>query len=439
MALFGTDGIRGSYGDFLTAELAERVAFAAGQLIPPRSRVIVGRDPRQSGVELEAGIISGFTKCGHDVARIGVIPTPGLAFLACETGIALGVMITASHNPATDNGIKIFGHDGMKISDLDEDRIEKWVNSDAQVAQSISGALNDDNSAVERYVNHLKSSIDSRLSGLKVVVDCAHGAASVIAPRVLRELGAEVSVIGARPDGLNINSGVGSTHLELLQETVQKERADIGIAHDGDADRTLMVDARGRVIDGDAILAALAISMSNANQLEKNTVVTTVMSNLGFHKKMAAVGIAVEVTSVGDRYVLERINEKKLSLGGEQSGHIIIRRLATTGDGILTALSILALMAKKEFTSESLYEVFPKYPQILVNIPVTDKSLALADPRVLSAIAAQERSLGENGRVLVRASGTENLVRVMAEADTIERAEEVVESISSVLKMHFGA
>lgn len=439
MALFGTDGIRGRYGEFLTKNLAERVAYAAGQLIPAHSRIIVGRDPRRSGSDLEAGIVSGFTKCGHDVVRIGVIPTPGLAYLTLESGIALGVMITASHNPASDNGIKIFGHDGMKISDANEQQIEDWVNSEEDVATSQVGKVFDDNQAVERYVRHLVDATHTTFEGLKVVIDCANGAASFIAPRILEELGASVHVIGATPDGVNINAGVGSTHLEVLQREVKKIGADIGIAHDGDADRTLMVDSQGRIIDGDAMLAALALSMSLNHELEKNTVVTTVMCNLGFHKKMAAAGISVEVTSVGDRYVLERITEKNLSLGGEQSGHIIIRKLATTGDGILTALSILSLIAKKEIAADSLAEIFPKYPQVLVNIPVRDKALALTDTTVRSAISQAEQSLGENGRVLVRASGTEDLVRVMAEADSMERAQEVVESITAVLKQRFGA
>jgi phosphoglucosamine mutase len=270
-------------------------------------------------------------------------------------------------------------------------------------------------------------------------VDCANGAAAHVAPQVLQELGAVVRVIGGEPDGTNINEGVGSTHLEVLQQEMRNSGADLGIAHDGDADRTLLVDKQGRIIDGDAILAALAISMSDKGKLKKNTVVTTVMSNLGFHKKMSEVGISVEITAVGDRYVLERINAEGLSLGGEQSGHVIIRELSTTGDGILTSLAILALIKSGAIHAESLADVFPHFPQVLENLPVVDKTRALADLDVQKAIADAESSLGEDGRILVRASGTEDLVRVMAEADTIERAQRAVNSISHIVRDRYSA
>lgn len=438
MALFGTDGIRGRYGEILTEQLAERVAYAAGLSIPPHSRVIVGRDPRGSGINLEAGIISGFRKGGHDVVRMGVLPTPGLAFLTLEEGVRLGVMITASHNPASDNGIKIFAHDGFKIPDDAELRIESWVNSSEKIPDTLIGKVDDDSRGVERYVEHLKGSIDVSLTGLRVVVDCANGSAANIAPRILSDLGAEVFVIGGEPDGQNINAGVGSTHLEVLQQAVQERGADIGVAHDGDADRALMVDRHGRIIDGDSILAALALAMAKENQLVKNTVVTTVMSNLGFHQLMAASGIKVETTQVGDRFVLERMNEKGLSLGGEQSGHIIIRERATTGDGILTALLLLALIKKGSLAADSLAEIFTRFPQVLVNIPVEDKPVALDDPQVIASIDAAKSLLGVNGRILVRASGTEDLVRVMAEAESVESAEKVVESIASLLRERHG-
>ena len=439
MALFGTDGIRGRFGDFLTEELAERVAFAAGQLIPAHSKVIIGRDTRSSGLLLERAIASGFIKCGHEVTQVGIIPTPGLAYLALEPGVELAVMITASHNPASDNGIKIFGHDGMKIPDSLEQEIESWVNSTAVVSNAATGSSLTDVEAIERYALHLKESIDTPLTGMKIAIDCAHGSASAIAPRILEELGAEVYAIGNAPDGQNINAGVGSTHLEAITELVERSGADLGIAHDGDADRALLVDREGRIIDGDHILANLAISMARSGELSANTVVTTVMSNLGFHKAMAAAGISVEVTAVGDRYVLERINERHLALGGEQSGHIIIRKLATTGDGILTALSILALVAKRQVLLSDLAEVFASYPQVLVNVPVASKAQALADPIVGHAIAEAEQRLGSEGRLLVRASGTEDLVRVMAEADTIERARETVDSLVGLITSRHGA
>lgn len=439
MALFGTDGIRGRYGQFLTEELAERVAYAAGILIPPGSRVIVGRDTRASGVILEAGIVTGFTKSGHDVVRLGVIPTPGLAFLTLEANVALGVMITASHNPASDNGIKIFGHDGMKIADSIEVQIEKWVHSGAPLPELATGKASDDLEAVERYARHLTSAIDISLEGMTIALDCAHGAASALAPQILKELGAKVVAIGDAPDGANINDGVGSTHLGPLRDLVKRSGAVIGIAHDGDADRALMIDHLGRLIDGDHILATLAIAMSKSGALAKNTVVTTVMSNLGFHKKMAELGINIEVTAVGDRYVLERINERELALGGEQSGHIIVRNLATTGDGILTALLMLALIAKHEVDPAKIADVFEQFPQVLVNVSVTDKTGALADPVILAAIEEANAQLGERGRLLVRASGTEELVRVMAEADSMENAELVVESLASLIRSRFSA
>ena len=442
MALFGTDGIRGRFGELLTTDLAERVAFAAGRFIPAHSKVLIGRDPRSSGALLENAISAGFTQAGHDVIRIGIIPTPGLAFLTLEPGVALGVMITASHNPAEDNGIKIFGHDGMKIPDQLEVEIETWVNSAEKVepvAESKLGKSSADAAAIARYITHLKSSIDVSLSGLTLILDCANGSASHVAPQILRDLGATVQVIGGEPNGVNINSGVGSTHLEVLQSAMRNSGADLGIAHDGDADRALLVDNQGNIIDGDVILAALALSMSATGKLKKNSVVTTVMSNLGFHKKMAEAGIAVEITSVGDRYVLERINEAGLSLGGEQSGHVIIRELATTGDGILTALAILALIKKGTCAAESLAGTFTHFPQVLVNVPVIDKVRALADVDVCTAISDAEKSLGESGRILVRASGTEELVRVMAEADTIERAEKAVASIVHIVSARYKA
>lgn len=439
MALFGTDGIRGRFGDFLTSELAERVAYAAGQLIPANSRVIVGRDTRNSGPILEAALVAGFRKSGHHVVRLGVIPTPGVAFLALEANVQLAVMITASHNPVEDNGIKIFGHDGMKIPDALELDIQKWVESDAIVPVNESGSVIDDSDAIERYTRHLVESIDVRLTGLKIALDCAHGSASVIAPKILESLGATVHAIGIDPNGLNINANVGSTHLEKIQELVKSSGAEIGIAHDGDADRALLVDSDGRVIDGDHILAALAIAMAGGGELNKNTVVTTVMSNLGFHKAMAAAGIAVEVTSVGDRYVLERMNERELSLGGEQSGHIIIRKLATTGDGILTALAVLALVAKKSISVHEIADIFPRFPQVLVNVRVKNKDAALADSVISQAIAAAATALGDSGRLLVRASGTEELVRVMAEADTIERAQGTVASLVALITSRHGA
>lgn len=439
MALFGTDGIRGRFGEFLTLELAERVAFATSTLIPAQSKILIGRDTRSSGQAIESALTSGFIRGGHEVKLVGVIPTPGLAFLTVNSDVALGVMITASHNPASDNGIKIFGHDGMKIPDEMELHIESWVSSKSALPDSKTGSVIEESNAIERYLAHLKESISTSLSGMNVVVDCANGAASNIAPRVLRELGAKVHEIATTPDGVNINAGVGSTHLEGLQEKVREVGADLGIAHDGDADRVLMVDRQGRLIDGDAILFALATTMAKAGRLDKNTVVVTVMTNLGFQKAMAKSGIHIEVTNVGDRYVLERMNSGGFCLGGEQSGHIIVRHLTTTGDGILTALLILELVKAGEVECDSLAEIFLRYPQILQNVPVKDKESALTDTFVVAEIARVEEELGDRGRILVRASGTEDLVRVMAEADTMERASKAVESLSELVRVRHGA
>lgn len=438
VALFGTDGIRGRYGELLTQRLAERVAFAAGQSIPKRAKVLVGRDTRSSGSLIEAAIVDGFIKAGHTIVRVGVIPTPGLAFLALEPGVELAVMITASHNPAEDNGIKIFGHDGMKISDAAEVQIESWVNSGKEIPNTSTGEVIDDFAAIERYAQHLVAAIDVRLDGLSIALDCANGSASIIAPKVLEQLGATVHAIGITPDGENINAGVGSTHLQAVQDLVARTGAIIGIAHDGDADRALFVDKTGRIIDGDHVLATLAIAMLQSHQLKKSTVVTTVMSNLGFHKAMAEAGINVEVTAVGDRYVLERINDHGLSLGGEQSGHIIIREQATTGDGILTALTLLALIAKKKVDVAKIADVFQKFPQVLVNVPVVNKESALTDSTIKEALHKSELELGTSGRLLVRASGTEELVRVMAEAQTIQQAQEVVASLVSLIRARHG-
>lgn len=438
VALFGTDGIRGRYGELLTQRLAERVAFAAGQSIPKRAKVLVGRDTRSSGSLIEAAIVDGFIKAGHTIVRVGVIPTPGLAFLALEPGVELAVMITASHNPAEDNGIKIFGHDGMKISDAAEVQIESWVNSGKEIPNTPTGKVIDDFAAIERYAQHLVAAIDVRLDGLSIALDCANGSASIIAPKVLEQLGATVHAIGITPDGENINAGVGSTHLQAVQDLVARTGAIIGIAHDGDADRALFVDKTGRIIDGDHVLATLAIAMLQSHQLKKSTVVTTVMSNLGFHKAMAEAGINVEVTAVGDRYVLERINDHGLSLGGEQSGHIIIREQATTGDGILTALTLLALIAKKKVDVAKIADVFQKFPQVLVNVPVVNKESALTDSTIKEALHKSELELGTSGRLLVRASGTEELVRVMAEAQTIQQAQEVVASLVSLIRARHG-
>jgi phosphoglucosamine mutase len=386
---------------------------------------------------LEAAVVAGLASAGAEVLRVGVLPTPAVAHLTADTGADLGVMISASHNPMPDNGIKLFSRGGHKLPDAVEAAIEQTVLGPPSSAHRPTGAdvgrVRDLPDAVGRYAEHLLSTVERPLAGLRLVVDCAHGSAAVVAPEVYRRAGAEVTVIGGEPDGWNTNDGVGSTHLGPLTEAVRASGADLGIAHDGDADRCLAVDATGQVVDGDQILAICALALRERDELRRNTVVATVMSNLGFHRAMRAAGIDVVTTAVGDRYVLEVLRERDLSLGGEQSGHIVFADAATTGDGLLTALQVMARMSGTGRSLGELAGVVRRLPQTLVNVPVSDKRQAAASADVTAAVSAAERELGDDGRILLRPSGTEQLIRVMVEAATLEQANAVASRVAAVV------
>jgi phosphoglucosamine mutase len=387
---------------------------------------------------LEAAVCAGATAVGTDVLRVGVLPTPAVAYLTAQTGADFGIMLSASHNPMPDNGIKVFARGGHKLPDDVESEIESALAHNASrdwtrpVGAGV-GRVRDLADGAQRYVDHLADSLPYRLDGLRVVVDCAHGAASAVAPELYRRAGAEVIPVACTPDGLNINDGVGSTHIEKLCKRVVEHGADLGIAHDGDADRCLAVASDGSVIDGDQIMAVLALAMKDAGTLTDDTLVATVMSNLGLHLAMRENGVNLLTTSVGDRYVLEALREHGLSLGGEQSGHVVMPRYATTGDGLLTALHLMARMAE---TGEPLYKlasVMTRLPQVLINVKVKDKAAVAASAGVAAAVAAAEAELSDSGRVLLRPSGTERVIRVMVEARTPETAQRVAERIAGVV------
>jgi phosphoglucosamine mutase len=442
VALFGTDGIRGLANVDLTAELALDVAVAAAHILVEslgdknkRPRAIVGQDSRASGEFLEAAVVAGLTSAGVDVYRVGVLPTPAIAFLVAETGADLGVMISASHNPAPDNGIKLFARGGEKLADSLEAAIEARMGEPWQRPTGAHvGRVIEDAGAREKYIAHLLSSVDISLAGITVVVDCANGAASFVAPIALEKAGATVIAVANTPNGLNINDGVGSTHLDFLREAVLKNKADIGIAHDGDADRCLAIDAQGNVIDGDFILAILAQGFKSRGKLTDSTVVATVMSNLGFLSAMKNADINVVKTAVGDRYVLENMLENNYRLGGEQSGHIIMRDFAGTGDGLLTALQLITQMAHTKKSLNDLAKIMTRFPQVLINVSGVAKEKLDSSPAISTAVAKFEAELGDTGRILLRASGTEPLVRVMVEAQSDSIAKEIAEKLAKVVK-----
>ncbi|PQZ55046.1 MULTISPECIES: phosphoglucosamine mutase [unclassified Microbacterium] len=433
MPIFGTDGVRGLANGVLTADLALTLAQATAVVLGQgrtaearksegkRLLAVVARDPRVSGHFLTAAVSAGLASSGVDVLEAGVIPTPALAFLVADRDADFGVMISASHNAAPDNGIKIFARGGRKLPDVVEQRIEEAMAGEMLRPTGAGvGRIDRFSDAEDRYVVHLLGSLPNRLDGIHVVLDCAHGAASGVSPETFRDAGAEVTVIGADPDGWNINDGVGSTHLDNLAEAVVRLGADIGIAHDGDADRCLAVDAEGKHIDGDQIMAIIAVSMKERGHLTDDTLVATVMSNLGLHVAMREHGITVRQTAVGDRYVLEDMNEGGYALGGEQSGHVIMSEYATTGDGILTGLHLVAEMARQKKTIAELASVMTIYPQVLINVRDVDKDRVADDEVVQQAVREIETELGDSGRVLLRKSGTEPLVRVMVEAADAE-------------------
>ncbi len=439
--LFGTDGVRGKANADLTPELAFSVAVAAAHVLSERDAshrpiAVVGRDPRISGDMLEGAVIAGLASAGADVLRVGIVPTPAVAHLVADTGADLGVMLSASHNPMPDNGIKLFAAGGHKLPDEIEEQIEARIAEEwTRPTGAGIGRVRDLDDAVERYITHLLSTLPSErpLDGLRVVVDCANGAAYRTAPEAYRRAGAEVIAIHAQPDGLNINDGCGSNHIEDLSKAVVTHDADLGVAHDGDADRCIAVSADGEQVDGDQIMAILALAMKEAGTLTRDTLVATVMSNLGLHLAMRAHDIELITTAVGDRYVLETLREHKLALGGEQSGHIVLPAYATTGDGILTALHLMTRIATTGRSLADLASVVQRLPQVLINVPVGDKTVGVSDPSVVAAVAEAEGALGESGRVLLRPSGTEPLVRVMVEAATEDQARTVADRIAATV------
>lgn len=440
--LFGTDGVRGLANGVLTAELALDLSVSAAHVLAERGTfaghrpfAVVGRDTRISGQFLEAAVVAGLASAGVDVLLVGELPTPGVAYLTGSLGADLGVMLSASHNAMPDNGIKFLARGGVKLDDVIEDAIEARLEEPwERPTGGDVGRVRVHETAIAEYAAHLDATITHRLDGLKVVLDCAHGAASVAGPKALRDAGAEVVAICAEPDGLNINESCGSTHLEILQAAVLAHGADVGFALDGDADRCLAVDAAGNVVDGDQILAVLALSLREQGRLHEDTVVATVMSNLGFVQAMTAAGVQVVQTAVGDRYVLEAMKESGHTLGGEQSGHVILSEHATTGDGILTALQVLDRMAATGSTIADLAGVMVRLPQVLINVPGVDRARTHSDEALAAAVAEAEIELAGNGRVLLRPSGTEPLVRVMVEAGTPEQAQGVAERLADVVK-----
>ena len=440
--LFGTDGVRGLANKDITSESALKLAQAAAIVLGEQARArgqkpiaVIGRDPRISGEFLAAAISAGLASSGVDVFDAGVIPTPATSFLTADLDADFGVMISASHNPAPDNGIKFFSRGGHKLDDAVEDAIEKALSAKplTPIGAEI-GHVKEFADAKSRYLVHLQGTLPNSLKGIKVVVDCANGAAADIAPKAFRDAGAEVVVIGNEPDGYNINLGCGSTHLSALQAAVVEHGADVGIAHDGDADRTLAVDATGAIVDGDQIMAILAVAAKARGDLSRNTLVATVMSNLGLKIAMKQAGIEMIETKVGDRYVLEVIREGGYTLGGEQSGHLIFARHATTGDGILTGLQLLAQMGSTGKSLQELASAMKVYPQVLINVPDVDKSKVDSDPELQKVVQEAKSELGETGRVLLRASGTEPLVRVMVEAQDAGTAQSWAERIARVVE-----
>lgn len=449
--LFGTDGVRGVANADLTAELALGLSVAAAHVLAEagtfaghRPTAVVGRDPRASGEFLEAAVVAGLASAGVDVLRVGVLPTPAVAYLTGALGADLGVMLSASHNAMPDNGVKFFARGGHKLADELEDRIEQVYEQhrtgepwDRPTGAGV-GRVKEYDEGFDKYVAHLVAVLPNRLDGLRIVLDEAHGAASRVSPEAFARAGAEVVTIGAEPDGLNINDGCGSTHLDLLKAAVVEHGADLGIAHDGDADRCLAVDAAGREVDGDQILAVLALAMREAGTLRGNTVVATVMSNLGFKLAMEREGVDLVRTAVGDRYVLEAMKEQGYALGGEQSGHVIVLDHATTGDGTLTGLMLAARIAATGRSLADLAGVMERLPQVLVNVRDVDKSRVTTSAELSQAVAEAERELGATGRVLLRSSGTEPLVRVMVEAPDLEQAKSVASRLADVVKSALG-
>ncbi len=440
--LFGTDGVRGLANGLITAELSLQLAQAAAVVLGHnaveggrRPTAVIARDPRISGEFIAAAVEAGLASSGVDVFDAGVLPTPAAAFLVADLDADFGVMISASHNAAPDNGIKFLARGGKKLSDALEDAIEdEMARPRLRPVAGDVGRIQRFADAEDRYVVHLLQTLPHRLEGLTVVLDCAHGAASGCSPEVFRNAGADIVVIGADPDGVNINEGYGSTHLEKLQAAVLEHGADLGIAHDGDADRCLAVDHEGAVVDGDQIMAVMALAMKDAGKLKDNTLVATVMSNLGLKLALRDAGITLKETGVGDRYVLEGMRDGDFSLGGEQSGHVIFAEYATTGDGVLTGLQLAARMAGTGKSLKELVTVMTKLPQVLINVRGVDRAAANSDEVVQDAVRTATALLGETGRVLLRPSGTEPVVRVMVEAADTGTAQRIADSLAATVQ-----
>ncbi len=443
MALFGTDGVRGVANVDLTAELAVDLAIAAAHVLGEigafaghRPKAIVGQDSRASGDFLEAAVVSGLTSAGVDVYRVGVLPTPAVAFLVKDSNADLGVMISASHNPMPDNGIKFFAKGGDKLADQVEAQIEARLGEPWDRPTGLNvGRIIFDEEAKNRYLKYLLSTLDTKLAGIKVIVDCANGAASTVAPIAYENAGASVTAISATPTGWNINENCGSTHLDNLINEVKRTGADLGVAHDGDADRCLLVAKNGEVVDGDQILNILAHSFLAQGKLSKKAVVGTAMSNLGFIKSMESAGIKFEKTAVGDRYVLEKMLENDYTLGGEQSGHVIMRQFSNTGDGLLTALQVMQVMVHSKKSLIELTNTMQKFPQVLINVKDVVKEKFASSVKIKMGILESEKQLSGAGRVLVRASGTESLIRVMVEANELDLAQKIAESLAALVRL----
>jgi phosphoglucosamine mutase len=440
--IFGTDGIRGKANVDLTPELAVSVGRALGTVLheggAKRPTVLIGRDPRWSGEMIDAALIAGLTSAGADAVSVSVVPTPAVAYLTRRSAAAAGVMISASHNPVGDNGIKIFGPDGFKLSDGEEERLEELMASEdtrRPTGTGVGRRLRDP-AAVSRYIEHLVGLADVDLTGLRVVVDGANGSASSIAPQVYRQLGAEVITIHCHPDGENINERCGSTHPDVICEAVVAHHADAGISHDGDADRLIAATHEGAEVDGDVILAVLARQLHHQGRLAGDAVATTVMTNLGFKRAMSALGVEVVETPVGDRYVLEAMRERGLNLGGEQSGHLIALDHSTTGDGILSAVQLLSVVRSTGASLKELATVMARLPQVLVNVRGVDRDRLDEVDAIWEVVRAEEERLGDGGRVLLRPSGTEPIVRVMAEAETEDDAQRAVDVIADAVRDH---
>ncbi len=438
--LFGTDGVRGSANKDLTPELVFSLGKSASLVIAKshgkgKAKAVVGRDPRASGEMLEAALIAGLATVGVDVLKVGVLPTPAIAYLTKYYGADLGVVLSASHNVFSDNGVKFFSKDGKKLPDDVEDEIEKNLETVVpHPTGSEVGRVKEMADAYEAYLAHLLETVNTgALKGLKIAVDCANGAASEVAPDLYSRAGAQVIAIHNAPNGININDNCGSTHLESLIETVKKNNCDLGIAHDGDADRCLAIDNEGNVIDGDHILALLAHDFKQNGNLSSDTVVSTVMANLGFKIAMKSASINVIETAVGDRYVLEAMEEKNYVLGGEQSGHIIMRNHSTTGDGLLTALHLMNAVSSTKKSLKELAGIVNKFPQILINVADVDKA-KIDNSELVAAVKKAENDLGEKGRVLLRSSGTEPLIRVMVEAETMKQAQDIAQLLAGIVK-----